>query len=39
MDEIFRKFEIDKKKFITLEEFTDRCMQDQLLLKLLAPSS
>jgi Ca2+-binding EF-hand superfamily protein len=38
MEEIFTKFEIDKNKYITLEEFTDRCMQDQKLIKLLAPS-
>jgi guanylate cyclase activator 1 len=38
MEEIFKKFDIDKNKYISLEEFTDRCMQDQKLLKLLAPN-
>lgn len=37
--EIFRKLEIDKRGKISITEFTDSCMKDQTLLKLLAPSS
>ena len=37
--EIFKRLNIDKNKYITLDEFIDSCMKDQNLLKLLAPSA
>ncbi len=37
--EIFKKLEIEKRGKISVEEFTESCMKDQNLLKLLAPSA
>ena len=37
--EIFKQSEIEKRGNISVEEFTDSCMKDQNLLKLLAPSA
>ena len=38
-DEIFKKFDIDNNKYISLDEFINGCMKDDNLLKLLAPSA
>lgn len=37
--EIFKKFDIDENNFISIDEFVDGCLNDQNLLKLLAPSA
>ena len=37
-NEIFKKFDVDDNKFITLDEFTNGCKNDPNLLKLLCPS-
>lgn len=37
-NEIFEKFDIDKKMFITIDQFTESCLEDYNLLNLLAPS-
>lgn len=37
-NEIFEKLDIDKKMFITIDQFTDSCLEDYNLLNLLAPS-
>jgi len=37
-NEIFEKLDIDKKMFITREEFTNSCIEDYKLLNLFAPS-
>lgn len=37
-NEIFEKLDIDKKMFITIEQFTESCIEDYKLLNLLAPS-
>ena len=37
--EIFKRLNIDKNKYITLDEFVDSCIKDQNLLKLLAPTA
>jgi hypothetical protein len=33
------KFDIDENNFISIDEFVNGCMNDQNLLKLLAPSA
>ena len=37
-NEIFEKLNIDKTMFITIDQFTDSCLEDYKLLNLLAPS-
>jgi Ca2+-binding EF-hand superfamily protein len=37
-NEIYEKLNLDKKLFITVQDFTENCMEDFKLLNLLAPS-
>ena len=39
LENLFNKIDVDKNKFITLQEFVDCCMKDNNMLKLIAPNT
>ena len=38
-NEIFKRFDTDQNKYITIDEFVNGCLSDTNLLKLLAPNN